>query len=112
MFKHPQKQLALGKYLEVFLIDPSLGIIYIHLLSALHLPIGTFSFERRNTVENAVSTAQMSEPHILPLIISDSLWPPWFVAAPCVWLQKEPYLVSHLTSVYHLSIFLIWVADY
>ena len=37
-FKHPWKHLALGKYLEVFLRDTSLGITHKHLLSALHLP--------------------------------------------------------------------------
>lgn len=69
MSNHPQKQLVLGKYLKVFLVDPFLGIIYICLLSALHLPTGTFRLERKNRVENAASSALMSEPHTLPHLL-------------------------------------------
>lgn len=115
MFKHPQKQLVLGKYLQVFLIDPSLGIIYNHLLSALHLPIGTFSFERRNTVENPASTTQMSEPHILPLHLRFSVP---IVVCCCPLYQAPKRTISCFShylcvpSIYLLDLVCGWLADW
>lgn len=115
MFKHPQKQLVLGKYLQVFLIDPSLGIIYNHLLSALHLPIGTFSFERRNTVENPASTTQTSEPHILPLHLRFSVL---IVVCCCLLYQAPKRTISCFShylcapSIYLLDLVCGWLADW
>lgn len=59
--------LHFGELCRGSLIDPSLGIISMHLLSALHFPTGTVSLKRRrNTVDNAASSTQISGLHTLP----------------------------------------------